>query len=224
MSASHVIEDPRMLTVGPDRLPAEWTYVPDGSGVTVFVHGSGSSHTSARNRFLARVLQSCGQSTLLFDLLSPQEAAVGRVRFNIPLLAQRLEGALDWVAEELWPSEVAVGLFGSSTGAAAALRVAAQHPRRVRAVVSRGGRLDLAGIALARVHAPTLLVVGSLDPDVLRLNREVLQALRCIRRLDVVPGATHLFEEPGALQTVARLAGRWLSGNHEGAMPEGPAA
>lgn len=186
------------------------------AGLVLFAHGSGSSRHSPRNRYVAGVLQQQGLATLLFDLLTPQEEAVdartAHLRFDIRLLAQRLVGATDWVLEQPATRHLALGYFGASTGAAAALVAAAERPEVVRAVVSRGGRPDLAGAALARVRAPTLLIVGGADVPVLHLNREAIRALGARdTRLAIVPGATHLFEEPGALAEVARLAAEWFA-------------
>jgi putative phosphoribosyl transferase len=184
-------------------------------GLVVFAHGSGSSRHSGRNRQVAAALGERGLATLLMDLLTPEEERVdlrtAEHRFDIALLAERLAGALDWLAEQDWSRDRHVGFFGASTGGAAALVAAAQRPEAVGAVVSRGGRPDLAGPALPRVQAPTLLVVGGADEVVLDLNRQALEQLRCEARLEVVPGATHLFEEPGALERVADLAGAWFT-------------
>lgn len=184
------------------------------SGVVLFAHGSGSSRHSPRNRAVARVLQDVGLATLLIDLLTAGEedvdARTRRLRFDIGLLADRLVGAADWLGQQAETAGLAIGLFGASTGAGAALVAAAERPEAVRAVVSRGGRPDLAGAALAQVQAPTLLIVGGQDAPVLDLNREALAALRCEKKLEVVPGATHLFEEPGALDAVAKLARDWF--------------
>jgi putative phosphoribosyl transferase len=186
----------------------------DARGLIVFAHGSGSSRRSARNRWVAEALQARGLATLLFDLLTEAEEAVdqrfGQLRFDIDLLAQRLERAVDVVGEDPMASRLPLGVFGASTGAAAALVAAARRPERIAAVVSRGGRPDLAGGALAAVRAPTLLIVGGRDQVVLDLNDRAMGELRCPHDLVVVPGATHLFEEPGALDEVARLAGDWF--------------
>ena len=183
-------------------------------GLVLFAHGSGSSRFSTRNRAVARRLQEGGLATLLFDLLTEDEEAIdartAQLRFDIPLLAGRLVGALDWLANQPALAALGVGLFGASTGAAAALIAAARRPDRVGAVVSRGGRPDLAGAALAQVSAPTLLIVGGDDREVLALNEEALAELNCEKTLQIVPGATHLFEEPGALEQVAQLAGDWF--------------
>ncbi|HSM40765.1 MAG TPA: alpha/beta fold hydrolase [Afifellaceae bacterium] len=182
-------------------------------GLVVFAHGAGSSRFSARNRFVANRLEASRLATLLFDLLSEEEATDRANVFDIPLLAGRMVEALDWVATRDDLKDLPVGLFGSSTGAAAALVAAAQAPERVSAVVSRGGRPDLAGSALSKVECPTLLIVGGADYQVLELNREALDRLSCEKRLDVVPGATHLFEEPGTLEQVAELAASWFTGH-----------
>jgi putative phosphoribosyl transferase len=185
-------------------------------GLVLFAHGSGSSRASPRNRFVARVLRKRGLGTLLFDLLTPSEEAVDMIdahlRFDIPLLAGRLGEVTVWAGEQRALRGLPIGYFGASTGAAAALLAAAERPREVRAVVSRGGRPDLAGDALNKVRAATLLIVGGNDPQVLELNRRALDELgAAIRGLEVVRGATHLFEEPGALDEVARLAGAFFA-------------
>jgi putative phosphoribosyl transferase len=189
--------------------------VPGGAvGVVLFAHGSGSSRHSSRNRFVAGVLQTAGLATLLIDLLTPEEEAVDQhtahLRFDIPLLADRLVTTTRWLGEDPSTRALRVGYFGASTGAGAALVAAAALPDRVGAVVSRGGRPDLAGDALPRVRAPTLFIVGGLDLAVLELNRTAMARVRAITRLEIVPGATHLFEEPGALETVAHLAREWF--------------
>jgi pimeloyl-ACP methyl ester carboxylesterase len=187
----------------------------DAHGLVVFAHGSGSSRDSPRNRQVADALRRRGLATLLFDLLTDTEEAddqgTGRNRFDIGLLAERLEHAVDFIGDDPATAHLPVGLFGASTGAGGALVVAAGRPERVGAVVSRGGRPDLAGAALAAVRAPTLLVVGGRDQVVLDLNQEAATKLRCLHEIVVVPGATHLFEEPGALDEVARLAGDWFA-------------
>jgi pimeloyl-ACP methyl ester carboxylesterase len=200
------------VRIGVHGLPGELARVREPAGTTVFVHGSGSSRLSPRNHYVAGILHRYRQNTLLFDLLTEAEAADRTAVFDIQRLGQRLAEALSWL-QDLPDADLRLplGLFGASTGAAAALRVAAQHPGWVSAVVSRGGRPDLSGVALGRVRAPTLLIVGGADTEVLALNREALRALSCRKRLDVVPGAGHLFEEPGALETVAHLAGQWLA-------------
>ena len=183
-------------------------------GVVVFAHGSGSSRFSARNKHVAVLLQESGFATLLIDLLTPNEEDVDRrtreYRFDIERLAERLVGVSEWVSTTPATAKLPVSLFGASTGGAAALVAAALEPERIAAVVSRGGRPDLAGERLARVRAPTLLIVGGDDEPVLELNRETLSLLTAPARLEVIPGATHLFEEPGALDEVARHAVAWL--------------
>ena len=186
----------------------------EARGIVLFAHGSGSSRHSPRNSYVARVLNEAKLATLLVDLLTPDEEAVdlrtAHPRFDIGLLAGRLVGATDWLMQYPDTRDLRIGNFGASTGAAAALVAAAQSPDAVGAVVSRGGRPDLAGLALARVRAPTLLIVGGNDFEVVELNRRALALLRCEKRLEIVPGATHLFEEPGALEEVARLAREWF--------------
>jgi putative phosphoribosyl transferase len=190
--------------------------VPDGArGAVLFAHGSGSSRFSPRNRVVAQALQEAGFATLLMDLLTPAEEQAERftrhLRFDVDLLADRLAGAVQWLSRDPQTRALPVGLFGASTGAAAALVTAAREPDRISAVVSRGGRPDLAGELLREVRAPTLLIVGGADEVVLELNREALAGLRCEKRLEIVAGATHLFEEPGALESVAALAARWFA-------------
>lgn len=201
------------------RIPADGVMLegdlvspPDAAGLVVFVHGSGSSRRSTRNRFVARALNEKGLSTLLFDLLTAAEDNDPAARFDVPLLADRLGAALDWVLADPACSAEGVALFGASTGAAAALRAAAHDARQVVSVVSRGGRPDLAGpTALQRVASPTLLIVGGADHAVLELNRTAMATMAAgVAELAVVPGATHLFEEPGALERVAELAGDWF--------------
>ena len=183
-------------------------------GVVLFAHGSGSSRHSPRNRYVAETLHQGGVGTLLFDLLTQAEeeidARTAELRFDIPLLTERLVGATDWLASQAATRELEVGYFGASTGGGAALVAAAERPHVVGAVVSRGGRPDLAGTALARVQAPTLLIVGGEDAPVIVMNREAFSELRCQKKLEIVPGATHLFEEPGTLEAVARLAREWF--------------
>lgn len=181
------------------------------SGVVLFAHGSGSSRFSPRNNFVAGALRNAGIGTLLMDLLTPAEDEIYRTRFNITLLTERLGLAADWLAAQPASSKLALGLFGASTGAAAALQLAAERKDGVAAVVSRGGRPDLAGqVALARVKAPTLLIVGGRDEGVIELNEAAYLSLNCKKRIDIVPGATHLFEEAGTLEEVARLARDWF--------------
>jgi pimeloyl-ACP methyl ester carboxylesterase len=203
LEAKNVVIAPRGLP-GILRLPRQ------ASGLIIFAHGSGSSRLSPRNVFVAEKLVERGLACLLFDLLTPREAENRRNVFDIPLLAGRVEETVTWAAGEERLGSLPLGLFGASTGAAAALVAAAEEPARIAAVVSRGGRPDLAGGALAQVRAPTLLLVGGFDEEVLDLNREALAQMQCEARLDVVPGATHLFEEPGALEEVVVRAGDWF--------------
>lgn len=180
-------------------------------GIVLFAHGSGSSRLSPRNNYVARALRDAQLATLLLDLLTPQEDRIYQTRFDISLLTQRLGAAAAWLRQRSNTSQLSLGLFGASTGAAAALQVAAQPRAGIQAVVSRGGRPDLAGKdVLRQVCAPTLLIVGGLDDVVIELNRVAYDALPCEKRLVIVPGATHLFEEPGKLESVAELAGEWF--------------
>jgi putative phosphoribosyl transferase len=186
----------------------------DSSGVVAFAHGSGSSRHSPRNRQVAASLRRAGLATLLFDLLDPREEAADvrtrRLRFDVELLGRRLVASLDWLAAQDATATLPVGCFGASTGAAAALIAAARRPEQVAAVVSRGGRPDLAGKELAGVRAPTLLIVGGEDTVVIDLNRQAGERMSCEHRLEIVDGAGHLFEEPGALERVAELASAWF--------------
>ncbi|WP_022948717.1 dienelactone hydrolase family protein [Methylohalobius crimeensis] len=183
-------------------------------GVVAFAHGSGSSRFSARNRYVASVLNEAGLATLLFDLLTDAEEVIDQrtraLRFDIGLLSQRMVDAVDWLLKQPVLGDLPVGLFGASTGAAAALNTAAARPEKVKAVVSRGGRPDLAPEALPLVRCPTLLIVGGNDPAVIEMNKQAANRLIAPHELDIVPGATHLFEEPGKLEEVARLARDWF--------------
>ncbi|MFW0756719.1 dienelactone hydrolase family protein [Pseudomonas sp. H11T01] len=204
----------RKLELADVELAADLRLPAAAAGLVVFVHGSGSSRSSPRNQRVAQSLAERGLGTLLFDLLTEQEQHVdyltGELRFDIGLLSRRLVGVIDWIGRRAELQSLRIGLFGASTGAAAALLAAALRPDVVHAVVSRGGRTDLAGAALALVKAPTLQIVGDQDPTVLGLNRQSAQTLQCEQRLEVITGATHLFEEPGTLEEVARLAGDWF--------------
>jgi dienelactone hydrolase len=201
------------VTAGGVTLEGNFSLPAGARGVVLFAHGSGSSRHSSRNRYVARLLNEAQLAALLIDLLTPDEEAVdlrtAHLRFDIGLLARRLVGATDWLSQHPDTRDLPIGYFGASTGAAAAL-VAAAERSDVGAVVSRGGRPDLAGPALPRVRAPTLLIVGGNDLSVIELNRAGFEQLRCEKQLVIVPGATHLFEEPGALDEVARLARAWL--------------
>jgi pimeloyl-ACP methyl ester carboxylesterase len=187
---------------------------PAARGIVLFAHGSGSSRHSSRNRYVAGELRSAGLGTLLMDLLTEQEEYEERLtrhlRFDIGLLARRLAGAVDWLQAQPETRDLGIGLFGASTGGGAALVAAVERPDAVGAVVSRGGRPDLAGEALRRVRAPTLLIVGGHDYPVIEMNQEALAQLQCEKALEIVPGATHLFEEPGTLEQVAALARDWF--------------
>jgi putative phosphoribosyl transferase len=206
---------PVRLHAGGALLDGDLIVPADARGLVLFAHGSGSSRRSPRNRRVAGQLQNAGFGTLLFDLLTPDEerldAITAELRFDIALLAERLVGATDWVASQPELRDLPVGYFGASTGGAAALVAAALRPRAVHAVVSRGGRPDLAGGYLPEVEAPTLLIVGGLDLPVIAMNRGALAELRVsAKQLAIVPGAGHLFEEPGALDRVAKLARTWF--------------
>jgi putative phosphoribosyl transferase len=199
---------------GKIMLEGELSVPADATGVVLFAHGSGSSRHSPRNQFVARTIREAGVGTLLFDLLTQEEEAIdvstGHLRFDIGLLAQRLVNATNWIMREPDTSHLRVGYFGSSTGGGAALVAAAQVGEEIGAVVSRGGRPDLAGDALPHLRSPTLLIVGELDYPVIRMNEEAYSQMRCEKELKIVPGATHLFEEPGTLEEVARLAADWF--------------
>jgi putative phosphoribosyl transferase len=208
------------ITAGRHTLEASLVLPPAATAVVLFAHGSGSSRYSPRNRYVAEALNRAGLGTLLFDLLTQEEEAgdTTALRFDIALLAARLARATEWVGSQADTRALSIGYFGASTGAAAALIAAAERPGLVRAVVSRGGRPDLAGDALERVQAPTLLIVGGMDHQVLELNRRARRRLRAESQIAVVPGATHLFEEPGALEQVAGLAAGWFT-RHLAAKP-----
>jgi len=202
------------FTFGKARLHGDLCVPAAARGLVVFVHGSGSSRHSPRNQSVARCFNEMGLATLLFDLLTKHEQPIDEItrqlRFDIPLLSQRLTGVIDQLSSDAQLRELRIGLFGASTGAAAALTTAASRPADIAAVVSRGGRVDLAEPSLARVHAASLFIVGSRDLEVLELNRAAAARLQCEHQLVVVPGASHLFEEHGTLEEVARLAGDWF--------------
>lgn len=199
------------------NLDGDLTVPDDARGLVLFAHGSGSSRRSPRNQYVARVLQKAGIATLLFDLLTAREEQEEYVtrhhRFDIGMLAGRLTEAANWAVEHQEVAQLELGFFGASTGAAAALIAASRLGEQVRAVVSRGGRPDLAGDALPEVHAATLFVVGGEDHVVIDLNRDAFDQLSCEKQMKIIPGATHLFEEPGALEDVAKLAANWFQ-NH----------
>ena len=204
----------RSVIIDPSGIAADVVVPVNARGLVIFAHGSGSSRFSSRNRFVAGELQRAGFATLLLDLLTAREEEVDlrtrHLRFDIGLLAGRLVEATNWASEAPEVKALKPAYFGASTGAAAALIAAADLPEKIRAVVSRGGRPDLAGTALKRVAAPTLLIVGGEDTQVIDLNRQAMDQLECEKKLEIVPGASHLFEEPGALEQVAALASGWL--------------
>lgn len=200
------------------KIPADSVFlegalgIPKGAkGLVVFAHGSGSSRLSPRNNFVARVLRERGIATLLFDLLTEEEDTTYETRFNISLLTERLITATKWLEKQKETKNLKIGYFGASTGSAAALQAASRLGRKISAVVSRGGRPDLTGPEISKATAPTLLIVGGADYGVIELNESAFAQLKCEKSLQIVPGATHLFEEPGALEAVARLAADWFS-------------
>jgi pimeloyl-ACP methyl ester carboxylesterase len=202
------------IKAGSSLLQGELKLPEKATGVVLFAHGSGSSRHSPRNQYVARVIREGGVGTLLFDLLTREEEAIDNYtrefRFDIDLLARRLVAATNWLAAENKTNKLRPGYFGASTGGGAALVAAAELRERVGAVVSRGGRPDLAGPALGHVTAPTLLIVGGLDGPVIRMNEDAYAQLRCAKELKIIPGATHLFEEPAKLEVVADLAAKWF--------------
>jgi putative phosphoribosyl transferase len=205
----------RKLAIGQDRLEGELVRPRNAKGLVIFAHGSGSSRFSPRNLHVARELQEQGLATLLLDLLTEHESYRRHNVFDIPLLAGRLIEAVRFARSDTKLSSLRIGLFGASTGAAAALVAAAQLPQEVAAVVSRGGRPDLAGAAIKQVRAATLLIVGGADYGVIELNRDAFDVLTCEKQLEIVPGATHLFEEPGTLDKVVELAAHWFNAHFE---------
>jgi putative phosphoribosyl transferase len=202
------------ITAGHAALPGDLSLPRNATGLVIFAHGSGSSRWSPRNRQVAETLNAAGLGTLLFDLLTPEEAFIdnqtGEMRFDIGLLSERITAVVDWLGEQETTAAMPLGLFGASTGAAAALNGAAARPGRVSALVSRGGRPDLAVEALPQVQCPVLLIVGGNDTEVLELNRQAAERIPAPHALEVISGATHLFEEPGTLDEVARLAADWF--------------
>ena len=216
MTRSAIRERAVTIIAGDAMLHGDLAVPEQAAGIVIFAHGSGSSRHSPRNRAVASVLQQAGLGTLLMDLLTEAEESVDvftrEHRFDVDLLANRVRAAADWLAAASGAYVTRIGLFGASTGAAAALVCAARRRDLIYAVVSRGGRPDLAGNALEQVAAPTLLIVGGEDDVVIDLNRKALAALTCEKRLEIIPGATHLFEEPGALEQVSRLAADWFLG------------
>jgi dienelactone hydrolase len=206
---------PVRVPIGERRLSGDLVLPESGHGIVLFAHGSGSSRHSPRNQHVARALEGYGLGTLLIDLLTPEEESLddftSQYRFDIPLLADRLVTIVDWLRRREDTALLPIGLFGASTGGGAALIAAAKRPDAIAAVVSRGGRPDLAGAWLPTVVTPTLLIVGSLDDAVIEMNREAMKQMRGDVCLEIVAGATHLFEEPGALERVADLAGSWFA-------------
>jgi len=208
---------PVMVPIDGQSLPGDLGMPSDPRGIVLFAHGSGSSRHSSRNQFVARTLERRKLATLLIDLLTPEEEVVdertAEYRFDIPMLAGRLVTIVDWLRQREDTGPLPIGLFGASTGGGAALIAAADRPRDISAVVSRGGRPDLADTALPKVTAPTLLIVGGFDTPVIQMNRDAMKQMRGDVKLEIVPGATHLFEERGTLERVAELAGTWFE-NH----------
>jgi dienelactone hydrolase len=202
------------ISVGPLLLNGELKIPEKATGIVLFAHGSGSSRLSPRNQYVANVIRDAGVGTLLFDLLTRREEDIDNYtrefRFDINLLARRLVAATKWLAAQTETSQLRPGYFGASTGGGAALVAAAEMEGKIGAVVSRGGRPDLAGLALLHVKAPTLLIVGGLDEPVIQMNEDAYAQLRCVKELKIIPGATHLFEEPGKLEEVANLAATWF--------------
>ena len=217
---------PVRVPIGERWLPGDLGMPAEAHGIVLFAHGSGSSRHSPRNQYVARALERRGLATLLIDLLTPEEEAIddrtAQYRFDIEMLASRLATIVDWLRRRRDTSSLPIGLFGASTGGGAALMAAAARPKEIAAVVSRGGRPDLAGTALPRVAAPTLLIVGGLDTPVIQMNRDAMRQMRGDVTIEIVPGATHLFEEPGALERVAELAGAWFSRHLQAALSTEP--
>jgi putative phosphoribosyl transferase len=213
-TGERIPERPVRIAAGNVALEGDLATPPDAKGIVIFVHGSGSSRFSSRNRFVAQYLQRDGLATLLFDLLTKQEEEIDnytmKLRFDIGLLADRLSGVTDWLTSQKEARDLSAGYFGASTGAAAALIAETRNPTAVHAIVSRGGRPDLAGPALSRVQAPTLLIVGGNDHEVILLNEQALDQMNATKKVVIVPGATHLFEEPGTLESAATLASQWF--------------
>ena len=214
MNIGHLGTEAVVVKAGAVDLNGDVTIPERALGIVAFAHGSGSGRKSPRNQMVAELLNEAGLATLLFDLLTMEEERVDlrtrQYRFDIPRLGQRLTGAVDWLGSYQPAADLPIGLFGASTGAAAALIAAAERPEKIRAVVSRGGRPDLAGDALSMVRAPTLLIVGSFDDEVIGLNRDAAARMHAENRVEVVRGASHLFEEPGKLEEVAQLTADWF--------------
>lgn len=206
---------PVRVPIGDQSLNGDLGIPPRAHGIVVFAHGSGSSRHSSRNQYVARALERRDLATLLIDLLTPEEESIddrtAQYRFDIPMLAQRLVTIVDWLRDRKETASLPIGLFGASTGGGAALMAAADRPHEIAAVVSRGGRPDLAGPSMAKVTTPTLLIVGGLDAPVIQMNRDAMRQMGGEVTLEIVAGATHLFEEPGTLERVAELAGDWFA-------------
>ena len=219
---SETTKTPVAVPIDGHSLPGDLGMPADPHGIVLFAHGSGSSRHSRRNQYVARLLEQRHLATLLIDLLTPQEEVVddrtAEYRFDIPMLAGRLVTIVDWLRRRTDTASLPIGLFGASTGGGAALIAASERPREIAAVVSRGGRPDLAGTALAKVTSPTLLIVGGFDTPVIEMNRDAIKRMRGQVTLEIVPGATHLFEEPGTLERVAELAGAWFASHLQPAL------
>jgi len=215
MQGTDEVREVVQIPAGNVLLTGDLIVPPQAAGIVVFAHGSGSSRRSPRNKYVAGLLRDSNLGTLLFDLLTPEEESIDirtrHLRFDIPLLARRLVAATLWLKEQEEAEELPIGFFGASTGAAAALVAAAELGGIVRSVVSRGGRPDLAGESLSKVTSPVLLIVGGLDDQVVRLNEQACSRLKCETELRIIPGATHLFEEPDKLEEVAELAAEWFT-------------
>jgi len=208
--ANYTFNDTIPIKLENVTLTGDLTVVENAAGLVIFSHGSGSSRLSSRNRYVAQFLQRAGFATLLFDLLTEEEDQTYATRFNIPLLTERLLATTNWTQKEESINHLGIGYFGASTGAASALGAAATLGKKVKAIVSRGGRPDLALDVLPQVKAPVLLIVGGNDEPVIDMNQQAYDALQSIKAMEIVPGATHLFEEPGTLERVAELAANWF--------------
>lgn len=219
MAHKSAVEDRHEVLIGSALLPGELTLPGHAIGIVIFAHGSGSSRYSPRNKHVAQLLNNRGLATLLYDLLSAEEDKQRENVFNVELLAGRVQEAIAWAGMHPEVASLPIGLFGASTGAAAALIAAAREPRLISAVVCRGGRPDLAGLHLAEVRAPTLMILGAKDPCVIQLNQTASLAMQCTTDLKIIPRATHLFEEEGTLDEVAALAAAWFEKYLQSAMP-----
>lgn len=210
-----LVKEELLIPIGSSNLSAFLTIPESAKGIVLFAHGSGSSRHSVRNQFVAKYMQEEGLATLLFDLLTDEEDKLDEknreLRFNIPLLSERLIAVTEWISSYPETNKLPIGYFGASTGASAAFVAGSMLPKSVKAIVSRGGRPDLAGSRLSRVQAPTLLIVGGADYGVIELNEKAMKLLNCEKKLEIVPNATHLFEEPGTLEEVGRMTTRWFA-------------